>query len=544
MRDTGLEWVFRLIQEPGRMWQRYLVGNLTFLTRVALQRIGLRRGAEDLPMTESAAALSREVLPTLRAVIFATDCVSDEIPLPGDTPAALLPFGAVSFIEHQIEQLAQAGVALIDLVASDRPEQLRRLVGDGARWGVRVRWHLVKDPARPYNILRTLQFGASARVLIGHADRHIPASALSGLINQAQMTSCIAADDQRVWTGWASVDAATAERALAAIPAQADFDQLADWLASVGPQSLVAPGEVMKAGDADGLVAAQAAALVAADRLPLAWRITPWGGMSPRARVSPGAKIIGPVLIGPGCYVASGATIGPNAVLTRNVVVGSGTEVRDALILPDTLIGEGVEVAQMIVAGQRVRHLRYRVETLLAHSDGLVRGLRPLAALSPGLLGRTMALLTALLALPLVGADRVIGRMRGLAPRWATRPVVVGRDAGSARLIVAHLRRPAALATRADSFFAAIGAVFDVAAGRRCWVGARPRSDAEWHALPRDWQVLLSDIPVGVFHAPAWDGGEAICAEARAAADVYYAVRRGWREDLRVLGLIGARRGG
>jgi hypothetical protein len=111
-------------------------------------------------------------------------------------------------------------------------------------------------------------------------------------------------------------------------------------------------------------------------------------------------------------------------------------------------------------------------------------------------------------------------------------------------LIVTRLRRPAALATRADAFFATIGAVFDVAAGRRCWVGARPRSDAEWHALPRDWQVLLSDIPVGVFHARAWDGGEAIGAEARAAADVYYAVRRGWREDLRVLGLIGARRGG
>lgn len=31
MQDIGLEWVFRLIQEPRRMWKRYLIGNNKFL---------------------------------------------------------------------------------------------------------------------------------------------------------------------------------------------------------------------------------------------------------------------------------------------------------------------------------------------------------------------------------------------------------------------------------------------------------------------------------------------------------------------------------
>lgn len=34
MRDVGLEWVYRLMQEPGRMWRRYVVGNPLFLARV------------------------------------------------------------------------------------------------------------------------------------------------------------------------------------------------------------------------------------------------------------------------------------------------------------------------------------------------------------------------------------------------------------------------------------------------------------------------------------------------------------------------------
>ena len=33
MLDLGLEWVFRLLLEPERMWKRYLIGNLKFILR-------------------------------------------------------------------------------------------------------------------------------------------------------------------------------------------------------------------------------------------------------------------------------------------------------------------------------------------------------------------------------------------------------------------------------------------------------------------------------------------------------------------------------
>lgn len=34
MRANGLEWLYRLILEPGRMWKRYLIGNILFIMRV------------------------------------------------------------------------------------------------------------------------------------------------------------------------------------------------------------------------------------------------------------------------------------------------------------------------------------------------------------------------------------------------------------------------------------------------------------------------------------------------------------------------------
>lgn len=38
LREIGMEWSWRLLQEPGRMWRRYLIGNPLFLYRVWLQR--------------------------------------------------------------------------------------------------------------------------------------------------------------------------------------------------------------------------------------------------------------------------------------------------------------------------------------------------------------------------------------------------------------------------------------------------------------------------------------------------------------------------
>ncbi len=41
MRRLALEWLFRLIQEPRRLWRRYIIGNVAFLYRIAVDRLSL-----------------------------------------------------------------------------------------------------------------------------------------------------------------------------------------------------------------------------------------------------------------------------------------------------------------------------------------------------------------------------------------------------------------------------------------------------------------------------------------------------------------------
>ena len=43
MQRSGLEWLFRLLQEPRRLWYRYLIYNPLFVLLVLAQAVGLRR---------------------------------------------------------------------------------------------------------------------------------------------------------------------------------------------------------------------------------------------------------------------------------------------------------------------------------------------------------------------------------------------------------------------------------------------------------------------------------------------------------------------
>ena len=47
MQRSGLEWLFRLLQEPRRLWHRYLVYNPLFILLILAQSLGLKKFSLD-----------------------------------------------------------------------------------------------------------------------------------------------------------------------------------------------------------------------------------------------------------------------------------------------------------------------------------------------------------------------------------------------------------------------------------------------------------------------------------------------------------------
>ena len=59
MQKSGMEWFFRLVTEPSRLWKRYLVNNPLFLWYLTLSALGLRDFRESPAQTGAAAGQTR-----------------------------------------------------------------------------------------------------------------------------------------------------------------------------------------------------------------------------------------------------------------------------------------------------------------------------------------------------------------------------------------------------------------------------------------------------------------------------------------------------
>ena len=541
MRETGFEWVYRLLQEPGRMWRRYLLGNPTFLARVGLQRLGLRRPAADaVPQARPDGARDGT---GVRAVIFATRRAAADLPVPADTPAALLPMGCQTIIEQVMDHLLHAAITDVDIVASDRPEALRALLGDGSRWGMRLRWHLVADPARPYGVLRSPHLQHARQLLIGHADSCPCVDALMRLSQAPAWALYADCNREPYWSGWASL----ARVRLAELPADTAIDELVRSLGDAALPPVLWDDQdltLLNSGE-DQL---QAAIALGDEKgsvdVPASWVKTRWGAMSPQARIHPQARITGPVRIGPGCIVDRNAEVGPAVVLSRNVWVSSGTCVSNCVVLPDSYLGAGLELAHAIVNGPLVRHVSLGVQTTLPAADALLLDLKPGAASGPAAVPRLLAGFAWLIVAPALATRAATRRWAGRPADWRTMMVVTGRDEASQELRLSELRcaRPRDDASGAN-VWALMAGILDVAAGRRCWFGARPRGHSQWYALQPEWQKILSRTPIGLLHAPAWSDDRYQREEACAAADIYLAVQPPRRRALTVLrGLMSPRK--
>ena len=505
MRDAGLEWVWRLMQEPGRMWQRYLVGNFSFLGRVALQRQGWRTTrpaaaprANDLAQTGANTRASAILLAThtLRPAAGAETVL-----------AASLPLGPASFAETAVAQLATQGITDIHVLTSAQgpaPHTLQQQLGDGSRWGVRIHWHQSAQADQPHQPLRAIAeaLPAGASPLLINAHTWLQAQGLARIAREPQVAVHTDAQGDVRWQGWACVNADD----LRTISRAPDAQSLEQQLMAQRPTRYIAMAdECASAQDIASWLHAQTA--VPAESLVAlqtdVWTAHPWGYASAHAHVDPDALIEGPVWIGPGCTVHADAHVGPHATLTRDVVVEAHAMVSHAVCLPDAYVAAQAPDAEPTPAhdprGVNDSNGRSRLPVpRLARALALML----IAALSP-------------LVLPWLAARRLAGRGNG----WTTERVVLGRPQAGGRLLTTTLRQPLAVDTSGARWLTRYGALLDVAQGRRHWVGVRARRMDQWFALDTETRAALSMAPIGLWNPVAWTNRLDCVLHAEAAAD-------------------------
>jgi hypothetical protein len=376
-------------------------------------------------------------------------------------PLAVAPMYGKTFIEYWLEHLFSQGVREAILAVSDRPDQVRAVVGDGARWGLQIE---VVSETRELSI-------EEARRKYCAPDN--PASASPELVILAEH--------------------------LPGNPLLRPFDSYENWFTAIREWR---------------------PRVFSPDRIGREIRPGIWVGL--RSRIALTAQLRAPCWIGENVLVGADAVVGPDAVLEDNVVIEDGARVENSLVGPQTFVGTLTLVSNSIASGSTL--INWKTGSQLDVPDPFLLGPleEPRDRLpAPSWLGRIAALLVMLLTSPFAFFVALKSKLRdepALRLRWAVRPRATVRVRQKETFSYYELRGAAGWLRRWPQLWSVVHGDFT-------WIGNRPLTRSEASLLATDFQRLWLTTPVGLISlADAEYCREGVTAETCAHAS-YYAVR-------------------
>jgi hypothetical protein len=369
----------------------------------------------------------------MQAVILADRRGAELAPLCDTQCPALLEVADRPLLQYTIEDMAAAGVTEILLVVSDDAARIEECFGDGALWGVRIRYLLSRGEEAPQRLLA--RFGALLRP---------PFLAARGDVLRGAASA-------RLLAVAASLEGPLVSAAVEGSPAALCL--VREWpvlLPDLAWPHDGGPGAGQARVDLAGALHAPLDSLADLHRAALALAVARDGWPAPRgveaapglrvgrlSQVDPRSRASGPVTVGAQSWVHRTARLAGPCVVGRDCYIDRGVQIRNSVVMPGSYVGEQLQVENAIVAGPHLIRVDLGIclavdESKLLSSNGgdIAERLRqwPERALGAALLALSLplwplALLAALLTAPQAPLvrRRVLGNRRpstgGDAPR-------------------------------------------------------------------------------------------------------------------------------
>jgi NDP-sugar pyrophosphorylase family protein len=205
-------------------------------------------------------------------------------------PLAAVPLLGQSLLEYWLAHLAASRVKEVMILASDRPEVIKAIAGDGARWGLKI------------SVIEESRELTPAQALIKYGRDLDPAFLQNGV---AVLDHFPGGDAELLFESYASWFAV----------------QLAFMASAKTPErvGIRQTGEMI------------------------------WTGL--HSHVSPEAVLQGPCWIGRNVIIGPGGVVGPNAIIEDGAFLEASAVIADSYIGADTFVGKFNNVAQSIALG-------------------------------------------------------------------------------------------------------------------------------------------------------------------------------------------------
>jgi len=472
-------------------------------------------------------------------------------------PSSLLPLVDRPFIQHTVEFLIGEGITHFHFILSHLPEKMEELLGDGSRWGSTFRCHLAQDPFRPYETVKTMGLNPEQFILLAHGDR-LPSIELQKAITLSEsepsgptfwVKTSDFENDQPAWTGWAWIPG----KFLRDLPSHADEKDLETHLLSraSGRETRTAVRKQLSVQSYEDLLTNHRMLLdKEIPALTLKSREAEDGiWLSRNVSLHPTTRLIPPVYINEDCRIGSGIKLGPYATIGSGCVLDSGCFVENAAVFPNTYVGDGLELKDVIVDKNRLINVRHN--TAVSISEDFILG--GVSASDLGFQFRTavsqitaVALLLLLWPLLLVMPFilKIFRRGPAIFKKQAVRLPTQSDDAFwhsfSLFSFVPHdtplVKKSHRSKRRGLRHFILqfIPALLSIARGDLHFVGVRPRSREEIEALNTDWKDLYLKSKAGIITEAYINYGDHPTKDEIFTAEVFYASTTGLGHDFKL----------
>jgi mannose-1-phosphate guanylyltransferase / phosphomannomutase len=472
----------------------------------------------------------------MKAVLFATRALPALAPLTEGSCDALLSVACKPLIVHNIEALAMAGVNDVILAVSPNAHAVEAALGDGTRWGMRFEYELATADETEKRTLERIRHRLGGEYLV--------------MRGEMLRTPLVAEFLERARPARAAAVAATVRGV------DAGLKLIRQESSASGPRTTSRRCDAVKEylefpaarlALIDSLAEFHRANLDALDSA-FAGLIVPGRQIAPSVRAGRHSQVSADVpnearvLIGTRCRIASDAEFAGRVVVSDDVVISSRAILRDAIIMPNTYVGELVEVANAIVAGNRLIHVD--TGTVAAVTDSfLLAGLR-----TTGVATRIRASFDRLLGAILLVASLGLWPIAFLLAlvRDPKRPL-------HGRILLGNRQHSShGAAFRAREFATVIPVLrylpylLSVVAGDLALIGVEPLEAVSAAVRGQEWELARDEGRVGLFGPVQLTAGYDMPTEERRIIEAEYVATVSFTEDtkwiLRAIAALASRR--
>ena len=466
------------------------------------------------------------------ALILADRLGAELAPLTDRTCVALLPVVGKPVIEHALEALINAGIREAVIAVSAHADQVRAALGDGTRWGMRLDYLPSRGDEAPADLVQRLGAKLGTEFLALRGDV-LSGGALEPFLEQARATA-----------GAVVYGRAPAGPVIACLSRNgAEGLQCLAWPAGAEPAG-TAPVIVLDhaaVSRLESLPAYYQANLDAmAGRFP--GLIVPGREVALGLTVGRGSQVApislkqGKAFVGARCRVHPSAELVGEVVIADDVVVDRHVTLRSCVILPNTYVGEWVDVSNAIVRANDL--IRVDTGAVLHVTDAFLLADLKADTLSASLavpLNRLLGVALLLLSLPLWPAAALAALTREPAA-----PLRALRLRGN-RVALDELGRPQRQPFTAWEWAARapvlryLPRLLSVAAGHLRVVGTAPLTPEQADGRTEEWELIADQAPAGLIGPTLLNLPADAPVEERLLSDAFYARQRRTSKDLAYL---------